>query len=363
MSRPVGARFLDRGLAGAVALSVSVSMAAVPSHAAGDSGRLIETGSSLLYPLFNLWIPAYRANNPGLEITSQSTGSGAGISQAASGLVQIGASDAYMSPALLKQHPNMMNIPLAISSQMVNFNVPGLNDQPLKLSGPVLAGIYEGKVKTWNDPAIASLNPGVKLPANAIVPIHRTDGSGDTFLFTQFLSKSDTGWGGSVAYGTTVSWPSVPDEIGAVGNAGMVQALQRAPYSIAYVGISFKSAIQGDKLGEAMLQNKDGQFVLPGTQTVTEAAQATASSTPADERISLIYQPGAQSYPIVNYEYAVVSRTQPSAAMAANLRHFLDWAISTDGGNAAQYLDHVGFVPLPDPVRSLSRAQIAKIGG
>ncbi len=363
MSRPLAARFLDRGLACAVALSASVAMVAVPGHAAGDSGRLIETGSSLLYPLFNLWIPAYQSQNPKLQITSQSTGSGAGMSQAASGLVQIGASDAYMSPALLKQHPNMLNIPLAISSQMVNYNVPGLNDQHIKLSGPVLAAIYQGRVKTWDDPALAKLNPGLKLPSHPIVPIHRTDGSGDTFIFTQFLAKSDSGWGGSIAYGTTVTWPSVPDEIGAVGNAGMVQALQRAPYSIAYVGISFKSAIQKEQLGEAMLQNKDGQFVLPTSETVVAAASAAASSTPADERIILIYLPGAQSYPIINYEYAVVSKAQPNGATAKNLRDFLGWAISADGGNASHFLDQVSFVPLPDPVRALSQAQIAKIGG
>ncbi|MDQ2735312.1 MAG: phosphate ABC transporter substrate-binding protein PstS, partial [Pseudomonadota bacterium] len=165
--------------------------------------RLLETGSSLLYPLFNLWVKDYGKKVPGVQITTQSTGSGTGISEAISGTAQIGASDAYLSNALMKQHPGMLNIPLAISSQMINYNVPGLNGTHLKLSGPVLAGIYEGKVTSWNDPMIAKLNPGAKLPHHKIIPIHRTDGSGDTFIFSQYVSFSTPAWGNSISYGTT----------------------------------------------------------------------------------------------------------------------------------------------------------------
>ncbi len=151
----------------------------------------METGSTLLYPLFNIWVPAYTQQHPNVQITTQGTGSGTGISEAVSGIAQIGASDAYMSNPLIKAHPRVLNIPLAISSQMINYNIPGLNKQQLKLSGPVLAGIYDGSIRFWDDPAIAKDNPGVKLPHNAIVPVHRTDGSGDTFIFTQYLSELD----------------------------------------------------------------------------------------------------------------------------------------------------------------------------
>ena len=361
MQGKLGHRRHRRLQAAAAAIGISVFVAVGASAAQG--GRLLETGSSLLYPLFNLWVPAYTQRYSGVQITTQSTGSGTGISQSVSGLAQIGASDAYLSNALAKQHPNMLNIPLAISSQMVNYNVPGLNGDHLKLSGPVLAAIYQGKITKWNDPRIAGINQGVSLPNKTIVPIHRTDGSGDTFIFTQFLSDSDPGWGGSLSFGTSVSWPSVSGGIGAVGNQGMANTLRQTPYSVAYIGISFKQAIAQNQLGEAKLENRAGSFVLSDGQTVQAAANGQVEKTPANERISLIFLPGAQSYPIINYEYAIVDSRQRDAATASELKRFLNWAISTDGGNAASFMDKVSFVPLPDRIRSLSKAQIDKIQG
>ncbi|KDB04629.1 phosphate-binding protein [Defluviimonas sp. 20V17] len=322
---------------------------------------ILETGSSLLYPLFNLWVPAYAKHHPELKITTQSTGSGTGISESISGIAQIGASDAYLSNAQMKQHPGMLNIPLAISSQMVNYNLPGLNHDHINLSGPVLAGIYDGKITKWDDPKIAKLNPGVKLPDHAIVPVHRTDGSGDTFIFTQYLSFSTPAWKDKVAYGTTVSWPAVQGGIGAEGNPGMVNAVKNTPYSVAYIGISYKQATDAAKLGEAKLGNRSGHFVLPDPMTVQAAVKATASKTPTDERISLIFAPGKNSYPIINYEYAIVKARQPSAQDAAALKRFFDWALSPSGGNAPHFMKAVGFVPLPKAITRLSRAQVKKI--
>ena len=332
-------------------LSGSAAMAAKVS--------LLETGSSLLYPLFNLWVPDYQKNHE-VQITTQSTGSGTGIAQAISGIAQIGASDAYMSNPQMKKDKGMLNIPLAISSQMINYNIPGLNKQHLKLSGPVLAGIYSGTVKNWDDPAIAKLNPGVKLPHNQIVPVHRTDGSGDTFIFTQYLSFSTPSWSNSAGYGTTVSWPAVQGGIGANGNPGMVNATKGTPYSISYIGISFKNATDSAGLGEAALENKDGKFVLPDESTVSAAVEQMASKTPADARISLIFAPGPQSYPIINYEYAIVKEQQP-AQTASALKAFLKWGISPTGGSASHYMKAVGFVALPAAIRELSDKQIDKI--
>jgi phosphate transport system substrate-binding protein len=323
--------------------------------------RLLETGSSLLYPLFNVWIPSYQKTNPDVQITSQSTGSGTGISEAISGIAQIGASDAYLSDAQMKSNPGMLNIPLAISSQMVNYNVPGLNGQHLKFSGPVLAGIYQGKINRWDDPAIAKINPGVKLPHNAIVPVHRTDGSGDTFIFSQYLSFSTPDWSNSLGYGTTISWPAVQGGIGAVGNPGMVNASKGTPYSIAYIGISFKSATDAAGLGEAALQNRDGKFVLPNDTTVSAAVNEMAAKTPADERASLIFAPGAQPYPIINYEYAIIKARQPNAQTAKALGEFLTWAINPKQGAAPHYMTSVGFVALPVSILKLSQNQIEKI--
>ncbi|MEJ2007606.1 MAG: phosphate ABC transporter substrate-binding protein PstS [Acidobacteriota bacterium] len=350
-------------LIGALAMMALLAACAQRKTGPSESGAITinETGSSLLYPLFNLWVPVYTKANPNVKITTQSTGSGTGISQSVEGIVQIGASDAYISDAQMKQHPEMLNIPLAISMQMVNYNLPGLNDQHLKLSGPVLAGIYEGKIRKWNDAAIRKLNPGVKLPNNVITPVHRSDGSGDTFIFTQYLSFSTPTWNKSVGYGTTVSWPAVSGGLGAVGNPGMITATQDNPYSIAYIGSSYQDAIEKAGLGIAMLENHDGNFVLPEVKTAAAAAAVMVPKTPNDQRISLIFAPGPDSYPIINYEYALVSSKQPSAGMAAALRKFFTWAISSDGGNAPHFMEQVHFVPLPDAVAKLSAAQIAEI--
>jgi phosphate transport system substrate-binding protein len=350
------------GVASSVALATAVAAGLLLGNGVANAAQtqLLETGSTLLYPLFNLWVPAYTQRNPDVKITTQGTGSGTGISEAISKVAQIGASDAYMSNAQMKAHAGILNIPLAISSQMINYNIPGLNDRHLKLSGPALAGIYDGHVKYWDDPLIAKQNPGVKLPHKEIIPVHRTDGSGDTFIFTQYLAFSTPSWSKSVGYGTTVSWPAVQGGIGAEGNPGMVNATKGTPYSIAYIGISFKNATDAAKLGEAELRNRSGKYVLADDKTVGAAVEAMASKTPADERISLIYAPGARSYPIINYEYAIVNAEQ-SPDVAAALKGFLDWSIDPAEGNAPHFMKAVGFVPLPSAIEALSKKQVSMI--
>lgn len=341
-----------------LALALGVA-AQAPAQAAQVT--LLETGSSLLYPLFNLWVPAYTKANPDVRITTQSTGSGTGIAQAISGVAQIGASDAYMSDAQMKQNTTMINVPLTISAQAINYNIPGLNKVHLKLDGPTLAGIYSGKITNWNDAQIAALNPGVKLPDHPIVAVHRSDGSGDTFIFTQFLSASTPSWNDSVAYGTSVSWPAVASSLGANGNPGMVQSAQQTPYSIAYIGVSYHAEVEKAGLGTAELKNHDGKFVLPTTETVSAAANEMISKTPADQRLSLIFAPGAKSYPIINYEYAIVNTKQANSDTAAAVRKLLNWAVEPTGGNAETFLKPVQFVRLPDAIVKMSKAQIAKI--
>lgn len=327
----------------------------------GKTIHIIETGSTLLYPLFNLWVPAYTKAHPNIRITTEATGSGTGIAQAAARLVQLGASDAYLSPALTHFHPGLINIPLAISSQMINYNLPGLNNRPLRLSGPVIAGIYTGTIRYWDAPAIRALNPGVPLPHHLILPIHRSDGSGDTFIFTQYLSFSTPSWMRTTSYGTTVSWPPVRDGIGATGNPGMVQALDTNPYAIAYIGVSYRSAIVKDHLGQALLENRAGHFVSLTHAHVLAAVRARVAATPPNQAISLVYAPGVESYPIINYEYVVVEKRQPSSALATALRQFLDWAISSKGGNAPPFLNRVGFAPLPPRAILQSEKQISEI--
>src|SRR5215475_7029215 len=171
-------------LCAAVVLGLLMAAAAPIARAPAGQVTLAETGSTLIYPVFRIWAAEYPKTHPGVAVSAAATDSGAGVAQAISGAAQIGVSDAYMSDAQVRDNPLIINVPMAISAQTVNYNVPDLNGQNLKLDGPTLAGIYSGKIQSWDDPAIAAMNGGVKLPHNPIVPIRRSDASGDTFIFT-----------------------------------------------------------------------------------------------------------------------------------------------------------------------------------
>ncbi len=342
---------------------VASSFAAISTAPARAEVTLVETGSSLLYPLFSTWLPQFDKENPGIRIDPSSTGSGMGISQAVAGRVQIGVSDAFMSDAQLNGHRDILNIPLAISAQQINYNVPGLNSLNLKLDGPTIAGVYSGTIRMWDAQEIAALNPGVKLPHREIIPVRRSDGSGDTFIFTQFLTFSTPDWDAGPGFGESIKWPSVPGEQAAQGNEGMLRVSRATPYSIAYIGISYQRAIAQAHLGTAMLKNEDGSFVLPTEKTIYSAAASLGPRTPPDERLSLVFAPGEFSYPLINYEYAIVSKTQPSDAVANALRTFLFWSIEPCSGNAAKALGAVHFIALPEYIRALSYTQIESIKG
>jgi phosphate transport system substrate-binding protein len=347
-------------LSGAVLLGCCL-FPLISTQATAAPEQLTVTGSTLLVPLFSLWIPDYIASNPNVTITTHALGSGAGIDAAIAGTSQIGASDAYMSDEQAARNPEIVNIPLAISALMVNYNIPDIGGSALKLDGPTLVGIYSGTIREWDAAPIKALNPGLSLPHRTIIPVRRSDASGDTFIFTQFLQFSTPSWEDKVGYGTMVTWPSVPGELTAVGNSGMLQVTSATPYSIAYIGISFAGDAAKAGLGTALIGNQSGKFLLPTADTINAGASELDRRTPADERLSLVFAPGDNSYPLINYEYAVVSTRQPNPAVAKALRDFLLWANSPLGGNAPKYLDAVHFISLPDFLRALSEKQIAKI--
>ena len=336
-----------------------LALAALPTYAAGIT--LDESGSTLLLPLFQAWITGYKSVKPEVVITAAGTGSTAGTKAAIAGSVRIGASDAYLSDEVAAQHPQILDIPLAISAQTINYNLSGLNQAHIKIDGPTLAAIYTGAITEWDDPAIKAMNPGAALPHHTIIPVRRADGSGDTFIFTQFLDFSTQSWENNPGYGTDITWPAVAAEKTAVGNDGVVKTLAETADAIGYVGISYTDQIAKAGLGTAMVKNQAGRFLLPTPDTIADAAAQLDPRTPPYQRISLIFAPGDTSYPLINYEYAVVSKAQPDAATAHALRSFLRWAISATGGNSAKYLAPVGFIPLPDFIRGLSQAQIAEI--
>ncbi|CQD08507.1 phosphate ABC transporter substrate-binding protein [Mycobacterium lentiflavum] len=321
---------------------------------------LTETGSNNLYPLMDAWAASYHSKYPNVTITVASDVSGNGIAQAADGAVNIGASGLYLTEGDLAAHPGLLNIALAVSSLHVNYNLPGLFAH-LRLNGKVLAAMYKGTVKTWNDPQIADLNPGVILPAIPVIPMHRTDsGSNDTYLFTQYLSKQDPdGWGKSPGFATSVDFPAVGS--GQNGMAAVVTSCAQSPGCIAYLGTRYQAEAAQKGLTEAELANASGHYVLPDAESVEAEAAGSASQTPANQVVSLVNGPAPDGYPIVNFEYAIVYSKQKDPAVAQTMQAFLHWVV-TDG-SSSKFLDpvHIYLRPLPDEVRMLSDAQIAKI--
>jgi phosphate transport system substrate-binding protein len=345
-----------------VAVAKKVKPLALHTGNPSAAVTLDEAGSSLLYPYLQVLAPQLTSAYSNITLAPAAGGSGLGISDTIAKLVQLGGSDAYLSPEDATANPKVENIPIAVSAQAVDYNVPGAPSF-LKLSGSVLAQIYQGKITNWDASRIAALNPGVTLPNLTIVPVRRLDSSGDTFLFTSFLSATNSAWANGPSEGTTVTWPAVADELTASGNPGMIQVCHATPGCVAYIGVSVENtAIEGG-LQEALLKNKAGKFVKPIQSTILAAVAASTGSTPSNLAQSLIYSSGADSYPIINFEYLMVQKQQSSSAVAQAIRTFLSWAISPAGGATPDNLSAVDFVALPTSVVPKVKAAIAKITG
>ncbi len=336
--------------------------AVAPTGNPSAAVTLNEAGSTLIYPYLQVLAPQVHVAYSNITLDPGPGGSGLGISEATAKLVQMGGSDAYLSDAQAAANPSLLNIPIAISAQAVDYNVPGMPAN-LKITGNILAQMYEGKITEWNDPQLAAINPGVTLPAVKVIPVRRVDSSGDTFIFTSLLTKTNSDWANGPAFGTTVTWPSVSTEITANGNPGMIQVCKANPGCIAYIGVSVENTAIQQGLQEALLQNKAGAYLVPDLATITAAVNASAGNTPANLRQSLIYSSGANSYPIINFEYLMVQQQQPDAATAQAIRTFLYWAISPTGGATGSNLSAVDFVALPASVIPKVEAAINKITG
>jgi phosphate transport system substrate-binding protein len=378
VNRTLRARHLVPTLVGAAAMAAAVAGgaagAATKAHdahakkhkvvkltvAKPAGGTISEAGSSLEYPLWKLWVPGYNTKFSTVTIQAAAGGSGAGITGATNGTLQIGASDAYLSTSEKQADATLENIPLAISAQEIYYNVPNVSAH-LKLSGKLLAAMYSGKVTKWNTSAIASANPGVTLPTLPIVTLHRSDSSGDTFLFTTYLSDSTKTWGTKIGYNTSITWPAAPGALAEDGNSGMVAGCKTTPGCIAYIGISYQTEALGDGLTYAQLKNGKGQYVMPTSTSIVSEAAGFTTKTPKTGSISMIDGKIKGGYPIINYEYGVVSKKQSSSSGAKTLRSLLDWVINPKDGNSATYLSQVGFQPLPLKIAQNSFEQIQAI--
>jgi phosphate transport system substrate-binding protein len=354
-------------------MAVALTTATVAAHAVGattrqeradmvaqPSGTVKEDGSGLLLPLVQAWAPAYHRQYPAATVITGGGGSGVGINDAISGKVQVGTSDAYLSSGDEFIHPDMLNIPLVTSAQSVIYDLPSVpRSTHIRLSGVLLAQMFRGTITMWNDPRITALNSGLPLPALKIRPVHRTIVAGDTFIFTQYLSTQDATWNETTGYGTRVIWPANPAGKAADGSKVIYQTCARTPGCVSYNGVSYLAAGQALGLGEAALLNAEGNYTLPTQANIESTVNEFAQITPADGTIALIAGPGAGSYPIVNFEYAIVKADQPTPAIARRVRDFLNWVITS--GNAPSFTGPVGFAALPPDVRQVAAALIARI--
>jgi phosphate transport system substrate-binding protein len=326
------------------------SQDAAAASSAGGGVALTGAGATFPYPVYSRWFDAYGKTH-GMTVNYQSIGSGGGIQQVTAGTVDFGASDAPMSAAELAKAPGILHLPTVMGSVAVTYNLPGLR-QPLHLSGPVLADVFLGGVKKWNDPAIAADNPGVNLPATDIVVAHRSDGSGTTFVFTDYLSQVSPDWKTKVGNGKSVSWPG---GLGAKGNEGVAGAVKQTPGTIGYVELAY--ALQ-NHLSMAALKNQAGQFVAPSVESTAAAAAGVAGRVAGGTfTVSLVNAPGAQAYPIATWTYLLVPGHWSDCGKANAFAGLVAWALD-QGGDMAKELH---YAPLPDAVRTGVLAQLARV--
>lgn len=339
--------FTTRFIAGLGALTLMAACGGDTKGSAGATTGAAQTvssgvdlngaGATFPYPIYAKWFSDY-ATKTGVKINYQSIGSGGGVRQISEQTVDFGASDGPMKDdelAKAKGGP-IMHFPTVLGADVLTYNVPGIT-QPLKLSGQAIADIFLGKVTKWNDTRIATLNPGVKLPASDILVVHRSDGSGTTFIFTDYLSTVSPEWLKTVGRGKEVKWPA---GIGAKGNEAVSGQVKQTPGSIGYVELAYAKQ---NKIPYALVRNVAGKFIEPTIASITDAAAGVKLPPTTDYRVSIVNAPGATAYPISSFTWLLIYKNQPDSTKARKLKDFVRWAL-TEGEQSAATLD---YAPLP----------------
>jgi len=308
-------------------------------------------GATFPNPIYSKWFAEYNKLHPTVAINYQSIGSGAGIRQITNQTVFFGATDGPMTNDQLQGAPGkILHFPTVLGAVVPIYNIEGVN-QELKFTGPVLADIFLGKITKWNDPAIAKANPGVKLPATDITVAHRSDGSGTSYIWVDFLAKVSPEWKQKVGVATSVNWPA---GVGAKGNEGVSGLVKQTPGAIGYVELIY--ALQ-NKISYGSVQNAAGEFVKASVQAVTAAAAVAAKSMPKDFRVSITNAPGQGVYPVSSFTWLLLYENPKDKAQAKLFVDFLKWAL-TDG---QKFATDLGYAPLPEEVVKLEMAVIPQI--
>jgi phosphate transport system substrate-binding protein len=318
---------------------------------AGASAQNINgAGATFPYPIYSKWFSEYSQLHSNVKINYQPIGSGGGIRQVTEGTVDFGASDVTMTDQQISAAKvKVMALPTVLGAVVPVYNIPGVNKE-LNFSGDVIADIYLGKITNWNDPRIAKDNPGVNLPNKQILPVYRSEGSGTTFIFTDFLSKVSPAWNSGPGRGSAVNWPTGIGQKGSEGVSGMVR---QSPNSFGYVELIY--AVQ-NKIPYGLVKNAAGKFVKASTDSVTIAAAGAAKNMPADYRISITNAPGADAYPVSSFTWLLLP-THGDAAKTKALTDFLGWMLDHGESEAAA----LTYAPLPKQVQDMVRKSIATI--
>lgn len=342
-------------LTGIVLLSVLLISCGKQDSSNQTSAQINGAGATFPYPLYSKWFDEYSKVNTAAKINYQSIGSGGGIKQITEGTIDFGATDSPMTEeeqksAETKNNSKIFHIPTVLGAVVMTYNIPEL-DKPLNLSGTVVAEIFMHKIKKWNDPKIKEDNKDANLPDKEIIVVYRTDGSGTTYIFTDFLAKAYPEWKDAVGVSKTVKFPTGQ---GAKGNEGVTGSVKQLPYSIGYVELIY--ALQ-NKLNYANIKNDEGEFVTPSLETVTNAGNAMLEQMGENLTVSITNAKGKDVYPVSSYTYLLVFEKNKDSEKAKTMKSFLIWALA-DGQKFAKEL---GYAPLPESVSKKALEVINKI--
>ena len=308
-------------------------------------------GATFPYPIYSRWFTEFNKVHPEVKINYQSIGSGGGIRQVSEGTVDFGATDGPMSDQQIADSKvKTIHIPTVLGAVVPVYNLPGVNAE-LKFSSDVIADIYLGKISKWNDARITKDNPGVNFPDKAILPVYRSDGSGTTYIFTDFLSKVSSDFQGKVGKGTSVKWPT---GIGQKGNEGVAGMVRQSPFSFGYVELIYARA---NNMQFGAVKNASGKFLKASTDGVTAAAAAAAKTMPNDYRVSITNAPGADSYPISSFTWLLIPVQSTDAAKGKALQAFLTWMLDNGEAEASS----MTYAPLPKTVQDKVRLTIKQV--
>lgn len=332
-----------------LAVTALLSLAAAPN--AGAELLINGAGATFPYPLYSKWFTEYTKIDKSVKFNYQSIGSGGGIKQIMAQTIDFGASDKFLTDQELKAAPGkLLHIPTVMGAVVVTYNLPGIG-KGVKLSPEVLAQIYLGKITSWNDPRLSADNAGIKLPAKPIIVVHRSDGSGTTSIFTDYLSAVSPEWAGKVGKGASVKWPV---GLGGKGNEGVAGQIKTTPYTVGYVELAYAFE---NKLPFAFVKNSAGTFVEPTIASTSAAAAGASKTMPADYRVSLVNQPGKNAYPIVGFTWLLVYQDQKDKAKGKKLVEFLKWELKQGQQMAAKML----YAPLPPNVAKMVEKTVNSI--